>query len=61
MSSSFGVSKATGLFEVVAKELDVHPARILHLGDNVGADVKPVRDIGGRSRAGPSPGTRRSR
>jgi FMN phosphatase YigB (HAD superfamily) len=49
VSSSFGVSKATGLFEIVAKELDVHPARILHLGDNVGADVKPLRDIGGRS------------
>lgn len=49
VSSSFGVSKSTGLFEIVAQELDVHPARILHLGDNVGADVTPLRNLGGRS------------
>lgn len=49
VSSSFGVSKSTGLFEVVVQELDVHPARIMHIGDLVGADVTPLRRLGGRS------------
>ena len=49
VSSSYGVSKSVGLFEAVVDELAIHPTRLLHVGDNVGADVTPLRDLGGRS------------
>lgn len=48
-SSSFGVSKSCGLFEIVVKELDLLPTQLIHVGDLPGADVTPVRELGGRS------------
>ena len=44
-----GCRSRSGLFEAVVDELDIHPTRLLHVGDNVGADVTPLRDLGGRS------------
>ncbi len=49
VSSAFGVSKSCGLFDVLIKELDIHPARLLHVGDLPGADVAPVQELGGRA------------
>lgn len=38
-SSRFGVSKFNGLFAEVMRELNADPGDILHIGDNVAADV----------------------
>ncbi|MGH9272311.1 MAG: hypothetical protein ACRDZ2_13670, partial [Ilumatobacteraceae bacterium] len=49
VSSAFGVSKSCGLFDALVKELDIHPARLLHVGDLPGADLTPVTELGGRA------------
>ncbi|MGI9051846.1 MAG: hypothetical protein ACR2HQ_04225 [Ilumatobacteraceae bacterium] len=49
VSSAFGVSKSCGLFDVLINELDLHPARLLHVGDLPSADVAPVTELGGRA------------
>jgi hypothetical protein len=48
VSSAFGVSKSCGLFDVMIKELDIHPARLLHVSAFPDADLTPVTDLGGR-------------
>ena len=49
VSSGFGLSKSCGLFDVLIKELDLHPARLLHVGDLPDADLAPVKELGGRA------------
>jgi FMN phosphatase YigB (HAD superfamily) len=49
VSSAFGVSKSCGLFKVMIGELDLRPARLLHVGDLPGADVTPLQELGGRA------------
>ncbi|HET9692096.1 MAG TPA: hypothetical protein VFP61_13170 [Acidimicrobiales bacterium] len=38
-SCAYGVHKANGLWDVVLRELDVAPTRILHVGDEAASDV----------------------
>ncbi|MDF1836130.1 MAG: HAD family hydrolase [Alteraurantiacibacter sp. bin_em_oilr2.035] len=45
-SSSYGASKAGGLYAHVLKKLDHAPEKIVHLGDNFNADVGGVAPLG---------------
>ena len=45
-SSEFGVAKSEGLFKHVLRETGLAPARILHVGDNKGADFAPAQALG---------------
>jgi predicted HAD superfamily hydrolase len=60
-SSNFGVSKSSGLFDVVIKELDLHPAQLLHVGDLPAPISGRWRRWMGVPSDGRSPGTRPSR
>ena len=47
VSNAFGATKERGtLLPIVARELDVAPGAIVHVGDNVGADVTAARRCG---------------
>lgn len=48
-SSEYGVSKSSGLFDVVLSRLGCAAAELLHIGDLPGADVVPLRELGGRT------------
>ncbi|MEJ7763948.1 MAG: hypothetical protein WKF86_00465 [Acidimicrobiales bacterium] len=39
-SSQYGVGKGSGLFPIVTRSLDVAPGAVLHIGDNLAADVE---------------------
>ncbi len=45
-SSQHRTGKATGLFSVVLDQLGCAPAEMLHVGDNLEADVLPARRLG---------------
>lgn len=45
-SSTYGASKAEGLYKHVLKAIDVPAQAILHIGDNFNADVKGVAPFG---------------
>ena len=45
-SSTFGLSKAQGLFAPVLKKLKCQPIDVLHVGDNRGADFDGARGFG---------------
>lgn len=47
VSSTYGEKKHSGrLFDVVLKDLGIQPATLLHVGDNVAADVQKAKDRG---------------
>ncbi len=45
-SADHGVTKSSGLFPIVLKQLGVRPFEVLHLGDNLKADFESPRDLG---------------
>ncbi|MDP9408248.1 MAG: HAD hydrolase-like protein, partial [Actinomycetota bacterium] len=49
VSSAHGVGKGYGLFDVVLRELGVPPEAVVHVGDNVVADVETPRRLGLRT------------
>lgn len=49
VSSAYGASKSGGLFDVMLNELGLKPPQLMHIGDLPGADVAPLRGLGGRT------------
>ncbi len=47
-SCSFGVGKTDGLWDIVLSDLGVAPGRVIHVGDDVAADVEVPRAHGVR-------------
>jgi predicted HAD superfamily hydrolase len=47
VSSTYGVKKHSGkLFDVVLRDIGIQPSALLHVGDNVAADVQKAKDRG---------------
>ncbi len=45
-SCAYRIGKSGGLFEIVLRELDVAPESIVHIGDNIEADVERPGELG---------------
>ncbi|WP_395328287.1 HAD family hydrolase [Novosphingobium sp. BL-8H] len=45
-SCEYGIGKAGGLFKLVLKELGIKPQQMVHLGDNLVADMQAPRTLG---------------
>lgn len=47
LSSDLGITKKSGnLFDYICKVREVHPAKIIHVGDNIKTDVQPAKSRG---------------